>query len=211
MTAVPKQKLTEAEYLARERVAEFKSEFFNGEMFPVHGEHRPCDRVGSPIEHDLIKENLKTALASALSGSIYRVVTGTGRVGVSASQQCSAPDIMIVSEPIAVTRVGVVDPHVVIEVVTPESEREDRGAKFRHYRKGSSVREYLFVSQTERVCEQFVRQPNETWVLTSVTDPIGELVFASVPARIPLADVYAGVVLSGDSATGLSPGENLDK
>jgi hypothetical protein len=55
------------------------------------------------------------------------------------------------------------------------------------------LKEYVLVSHDEPVCERFVRQPDETWILTTVAGLPGELAFASAPARIPLADIYAGV------------------
>ena len=69
----------------------------------------------------------------------------------------------------------------------------DRGAKFRQYQQVPSLQEYILVAQDEPVCERFVRQPDGTWVLTTVTGLGGELALATVPARAPLADVYAGV------------------
>jgi hypothetical protein len=68
MTALPKRKLSEAEYLAIEREAEFKSEFFNGEMFPMQGPGGPLGMAGASYAHNLVKENLSTSLANALRG-----------------------------------------------------------------------------------------------------------------------------------------------
>ena len=78
--------------------------------------------------------------------------------------------------------------------MSPSTETYDRGAKFRQYQQLASVKEYILVSQDEPVCERFVRQPDETWVLTVVTGVAGELAFSTVAARIPLADIYNGVL-----------------
>jgi Uma2 family endonuclease len=194
MSAVPKRKLTEAEYLAIERAAEFKNEFFNGEMFAMAGASR---------EHNAIKENLIVELGSRLKGSPCRTYSSDQRLKVSRTGLYTYPDIVIVcgqAEYAENDRDTLLNPTVVIEVLSPSTEKYDRGTKFRQYQKLPSLKEYVMVSQSEPVCERYARRPDGTWALTVVEDLAGELAFESVPARIPLADIYAGVEFPDESA-----------
>ena len=194
MPAVPKRKLTEAEYLAIEWAAAFKSEFYNGEMFAMAGASR---------EHNRIKDNLIAELGSHFKGGPCQTYSSDQRLKVSKTGLYTYPDIVIVcgqAEYAESDRDTLVNPTAVIEILSPTTEKYDRGVKFRQYQKLPSLKEYVLVSQDEPVCERFVRQPDETWVLTTVTGLGGELSFASAPARIPLTDIYAGVEFPDVSA-----------
>ena len=187
MTAVPKPKLTEAEYLAIEERAEFRSEFYRGEMFAMSG---------ASYDHNRAKDNLARHLNNQLDGGPCSAVTSDMKVKVDATGLFVYPDVVVVcGEPrfLAGRRDVLLNPAVVIEVLSPSTEAYDRGAKFRQYEQVPSLREIVLVAQDEAVCERYVRQPDGTWVRATVTRLEDELVFATVPARVRLADVYAGV------------------
>lgn len=200
MSTVPKPKLTVAEYLARERKAPFKSEYLRGETFAMAGASR---------QHNTAKENLIVELGGRLKGSPCRTFSSDQRVKVSATGLYTYPDIVIVcgrpeydpDDPDTL-----INPVAIIEVLSPATESYDRGAKFRHYQQIPSFQEYVLVSQEEPVVERFVRQPDGTWVLTVVAGLSGEVAFATVPVRVALADVYAGVELPPVPAHGAQPG-----
>jgi Uma2 family endonuclease len=195
MTALPKRKLTEAEYLAIERAAEFKSEFFNGEMFPMQGLGGPLGMAGATFVHNSVKENLSTALAYALRGGPSQVLSSNMRVKATALY--TYPDILVVCGPPqfpdAESTDVLLNPAVIIEVLSPSTEKYDRGAKFRHYQQLPSLKEYVLVAQDEPVCERFVRQPNNSWLLTTVTGLTSTLAFATVEASVPLTEIYSGI------------------
>lgn len=185
MSAVPKPKLTEAEYLARERRAEFKSEFYRGETFAMAGASR---------EHNTVKENLIVELGARLKGTPCRTYSSDQRVKVSATGLYTYPDIVVVCGRAEFEdQDNLLNPVAIIEVLSPATETSDRGAKFRQYQQLPSVQEYVLVSQDEPVVERFVRQPDGTWVLTTWTGLGAEVAFHTVAARIPLADVYRDV------------------
>ena len=190
MSAVPKRKLTAAEYLAIEAAAASKSEFYNGEMFAMSGASRA---------HNEVKENLSIELGSRLKGGRCRTYSADMRVKVSRTGLYTYPDVLIVCGPPEVESVKGVEtllnPQVVIEILSDSTERYDRGAKFAQYQQLPAVREYVLVSQDAVRVERFVRQPDETWVLTTFTDPAGEFALATVPVRVPVADIYRGVDL----------------
>jgi Uma2 family endonuclease len=107
------------------------------------------------------------------------------------------PDILIVRGqpqfPDAKSTDVLLNPAVIIEVLSPSTEKYDRGAKFRHYQQLPSLKEYVLVAQDEPVCERFVRQPDDSWLLTTITELTSTLAFATVKASVPLTEIYAGI------------------
>lgn len=198
MNAVPKKKLTVAEYLAIEREAEFKSEFLDGEMFPLHGPPGPHGMAGASRRHNEVTQNLNIEIGSRLKGRPCRTYSADLRVRIDRTGLYTYPDFLIVcgppefepDDPDTLT-----NPQVIVEVLSKSTESYDRGLKFLHYRQLPSVREYVLVSQDRVLVERFVRQPDDTWLLTTFADPAGEFALATVPVRVPLADVYRGVDL----------------
>ena len=187
MSAMPKPRLTSLQYLALEREAEFKSEFFDGEMFAMAGASPP---------HNFIKENLSGELFARLKGSRCRTVTSDQRLKVEQTGLFTYPDIIIfcgTPEYAPEDPYALINPTAIVEVLSPSTESYDRGAKFRNYQQIPSLVEYILVAQDEAVCERFARQADGLWGYAPFVGLDAELVFTSVPARIPLADVYRGV------------------
>lgn len=187
MCAVPKQKLTAAEYLVRERQSDVKSEFFNGDVFAMTGASR---------EHNRIKENLVGELFTRLKGGKCQTFSSDQRVLVEATGLYTYPDIVLVcgsAKYDAADRDTLTNPIAIIEVLSPSTERYDHGAKFRNYQQITSMIEYVVVAQDEPVCERFVRQTDGSWALVSFVGLTAALTLTSVAASIPLSDVYAGI------------------
>ena len=190
MSAVPKPKMTTAEYLAKERQTEFKSEFYKGEVFAMAGGSR---------EHYRVKENLVGELFTWLKGSDCQNYSSDQRVLVEATGLYTYPDIVIVCGPSTydpLDRDTLTSPVAIIEVLSPSTERYERGAKFRNYQQIPSLTEYILVPQDEPVCERFVRQSDGSWALVSFVGLTAVLALTSVPVQIPLADVYSGIIFS---------------
>jgi Uma2 family endonuclease len=190
MSTAPQSKLSASEYLELERRAKFKSEFFNGQV----SVRTPCSR-----EHNRIKENLVIGLGTRLKGGRCRTYSSDQRVLVEATGLYTYPDIIILCgqgtyDPL--DRDTLTNPTAIIEVLSPSTERYDRGAKFRNYQQISSLVEYVLVAQDEAVCERYVRQADGSWALVSFVGPTATLAFTSVVAAIPFNDIYAGVALS---------------
>jgi Uma2 family endonuclease len=187
MSALRKPKLSVAEYLAREKVAAFKSEFFNGATFAM---------AGASVPHNRINENLSGELHARLKGGPCQSFSRHLRVLVDRTGLFCYPDLVIVcGEPeyAAEDADTLTNPRVVVEVLSPSTERYDRTTKFRHYQQLPSVQEYILVSQTEPLCERFVRMDTGEWAVASFVGLEAVLELRSVPVRLPLADVYAGV------------------
>jgi Uma2 family endonuclease len=183
MGAVSKQKLTVSEYLAAERQAERRSEFFNGEVFAMAGGSR---------EHNRIKENLVGELYGQLKGSECQTYSSDQRVLIAATGLYTYPNVVVLCGPGVydpADRDTLTNPVALIEVLSSSTERYDRGAKFRGYQQIPSMLEYVLVAQDEAVCERYVRQSDGSWALVSFVELNASLTLTSVPARIPLADI----------------------
>jgi Uma2 family endonuclease len=190
MSAVTKMKLSEAEYLSIERAAEFKSEFYNGEMFA---------RAGASFLHNRIKDNLVVAIGGRLQSGPCFTCSGDQRVKVDRTGLYTYPDLLIVCgnpEFDSEQKDTLLNPQVIIEILSESTESYDRGKRSSHYRRLSSLREYVLVSQEDKLIERFVRQPDDTWILTTFDNPDGEFALSTVPVRIPMADVYRGVEIA---------------
>ncbi len=188
MSALRKPKLTAQEYLAIENAAAFKSEFFDGEMFAMAGASPP---------HNIIAMNLGSELHARLKGSECRPVGSDQKLKVERTGLHTYPDLMVICgewEFAADDANTVLNPVAIVEVLSPSTEKYDRGAKFRNYQQIPSLKEYVLVAQDEAVCERFVRLADGSWALVSFVGLADTLAFTSVPVRVPLADVYTGVV-----------------
>jgi Uma2 family endonuclease len=187
MSAVAKQKLTPAEYLAIERKAEFKSEYYAGEMFAMAGARFP---------HNAIKDNLIVELGSQLRGGPCRTLSSDQRVKVPKTGLYTYPDIVIICEPPQFEddeRDTLLNPRVIIEVLSESTETYDRGEKAKHYKRIPSLQEYILVSQREALVERMVRQDDGSWKVTEFAGLDATLEFTSVQAKVALAEIYRGV------------------
>jgi Uma2 family endonuclease len=191
MSAVKKPKLTSAEYLVIERKAAFKSAFFDGEMFAM---------AGASYAHNRINSNLIGELHARLKETPCFALSNDMRVKVPATGLYTYPDAVIVcGQPEFEDghHDTLLNPRVVIEVLTEPTEGYDRGAKFRQYKHIESFQEYILIVQDEPLFDRFQRQPDGNWLLSTAAGTEAELQFATVSARIPLADIYAGVAFRG--------------
>jgi Uma2 family endonuclease len=132
MTAVPeKKKLTPEEYLAIENAAEFKSEFFDGVMYPLHqSDDGLVAMAGATPEHNRVKGNLVGELFIRFKSGPCQTFSSDQRVRLTDTGKYAYPDVVTVCEPPAFApddRNTLINPQVVIEVLSPATERYDRG------------------------------------------------------------------------------------
>lgn len=195
MSAVPKPLLTQAEYLDRERKADFRSEYYRGETFAM---------AGASFEHTRIADNLVAAFGSSFRGGPRYTLSHDMKVKVEATGLYTYPDVIVLcGPPVLEDDKGdtLLNPQALVEVLSDSTEQYDRGKKFGHYRRIPSLREYVLVAQDRPLVERFVRQPDETWVLTVFAGLTAEFALATAPARVPLTDVYRGVEFPPEEAT----------
>ena len=182
-------RVTAEEYLRLERLAETKSEYFDGEIFPMPGVTR---------EHNLINGNLVFELKSQLGGRPCEVYFCEMRVKTPASGSYAYPDIAaLCGEPAFEDerRDTLLNPQLIIEVLSESTERHDRGRKLRHYRSIEGLREYVLISQTECLIERYARQQSGEWAYSDTTDPAGVLDLTSIACRLTVARIYDRIFL----------------
>ena len=187
MSAVPKRLLTPQEYLVRERLADFKSEYYRGEMFAM---------AGASFLHSLVKDNLSGETRQQLKNGPCLVVTSDLRVLVNSTGLYTYPDIVIVcDEPQFEDGVfdTLLNPTALVEVLSDSTEKYDRGAKFKQFRQIPSLREYILAAQDQALVERYVRQADDSWLLTEFKELAATFAFSSVTVRIPMTEIYRGV------------------
>ena len=194
MSAVPKPKMTADEYLAIERAAEFRSEFFDGVMYPMH--HDPLTGMaGASRIHNRVKENVIVEFGGLFKRGPCQTYSSDQRVRLTDTGMFAYPDVVVVCDP------PVFDPHldtllnpqVIVEVLSPSTEKYDRGFKFAMYQKQPTIREVIFFAQDRMRVERYVRQSDATWVLTVFEDADADFALGTVPVAVPLRDLYRGV------------------
>jgi Uma2 family endonuclease len=175
--------MTPDEYLARERQAEFRSEFVGGRLLAMVGARRP---------HGVLVSALVREVDTRLMERPCDVYASDMRVKISPSRDYVYPDVVIACEPRFEDGVfdTLVNPVVIIEVLSDSTESYDRGEKFALYRRIDSLREYVLLSQKQVAVEQYVRR-GDFWHYTALDDPDGALVLSSLDMEIPLRRIYA--------------------
>jgi Uma2 family endonuclease len=180
---------TPEEYLALERGAEFRSEYIDGRIIAMTGAQRP---------HIVIVHNLDREIGARLLESACEVYPTEMKVKTSASGRYVYPDLCVSCDPRfedGVTDV-LLNPVLIIEVLSDSTEKYDRGEKFFHYRQIESLREYVLLSQKECLVEQYVRE-GDFWRFTSLKELDASLVLASLGLEIPLRRIYAKALRPG--------------
>ncbi len=180
------QRYSAAEYLTYERQVAYKNEYIAGQIVAMSG---------SSLAHNRISMNLAWLLISQLRGGSCETFGSDMRVKVTAQGIYTYPDISVVcGEPqFEDTQVDtLLNPTLIIEVLSPSTERYDRGAKFGYYRALPSLQAYLLVAQDRMLVEQFVRD-GDGWRLTVVSDPAAVLPLPAIGCTLPLAEVYRRV------------------
>ena len=187
MSAIPKTWITPQEYLAKERQASFRSEYYRGEMFAM---------AGARYEHNRVKDNLSLELRSRLKQGRCFPLTSDMRVHIPATSLYTYPDVVVVcgqTEFLDAERDVLLNPQVILEVLSEPTEKYDRGAKFPQYQQLPSLREYILMAQDQPRIERYVRQPNNDWLLTNFIGMDAQLTIPSLVISIPLQQIYEGI------------------
>ena len=184
--------MTVDEYLALEERATEKHEFLDGQMYAMSG---------GTLEHSAIIATLLMELGGMLRGERCRLYDSNLRVKSMVTGLYTYPDVSIVCgkpELEGDARTTLLNPRVVVEVLSPSTEAYDRGEKFAHYRTIASLAEYVLVSTTHRRIEVFTRR-DDVWELR-VYGEGAQVELGSVGARLALDAVYEGVKLEAAPA-----------
>ena len=188
MAINPQTKMTPAEYLAFERAqTDAKHEYLNGEITAMSG---------ASLVHNIIVTNLVISLGTQMRGRPCNVFSSDMRVKVPATGLYTYPDIAALCgapelEDDAVDTL--LNPSVIIEVLSPSTEAYDRGAKFAHYQTIASLHEYVLVAQDQPRIEIFRRQEHGDWLYSVAETPEATVRLEVINCELTLADVYEGV------------------
>ena len=176
---------TPEEYLALERLAEFKSEYIDGRIVAMTGASKP---------HIMIAGNIYMGLRGRFRGGPCNAYMSDMRVRIGDGQRYTYPDVVAAcGERFADgTLDTLVNPALIVEVLSPGTERYDRGEKFLHYRLIESLQEYVLVAQDRVLVERFVRH-GEFWTLSAFSDLDATLELASVGCTLALREIYENV------------------
>ncbi|MFH1114991.1 MAG: Uma2 family endonuclease [Pseudomonadota bacterium] len=188
--ASPQPHYTAEEYLALERKAEYKSEYVNGTIIAMAGAGR---------WHNLIVLNLGREISGQFIGRPCEAYVSDMRVGVSPAGLYTYPDLVAVCGEVLFEDEQtdtLLNPTVIVEVLSPSTEAYDRGEKFAMYRRLESLQEYVLVSQDKVRVESFVRQ-GARWILSETSTLDATVRLESIGCDLALRDVYDKVRFAG--------------
>lgn len=187
MVAQPQKRYSPEEYLALEETAEYRSEYYRGEIFAMSG--------GS-ANHNRIIKNLVITLDAALEGKPCETFVTDMRLHVRKNSLYTYPDVMIVCGRIEYVKGRtdtITNPVVIFEVFSESTQAYDRGAKFELYRAIETLQDYVLVDQSRVHVEYFHKLEDGRWLLTEFNNLEGVLMLESVGVEIPLSRVYQRV------------------
>jgi Uma2 family endonuclease len=187
MSTAPKVYLTPEQYLAIERAAQTRSEYYRGEMFAM---------VGASRKHNLIAGNIFRRISEQFDGRPCEVYQTDMRVKVSVKGLYTYPDVVATCDEPKFEdgqTDTLLNPLVIVEVLSPSTEAWDRGKKIEHYRTLESLREYVLVTQDRVFVEKFARDADGQWTLSDCRTIDQTLVLQSITCRVHLSEIYARI------------------
>ena len=188
MTALPKHRYTVDEYLAFDREAEGRYEYFDGEIVCMSG--------GS-LSHNRIMSNVMTGLANQLAGSGCEVLPSEMRIKVPTAHPYRYPDVVVVcGEPEIETLQGqelLVNPVLLIEILSPSTAAYDQGEKFIAYQSIPTFREYVLVAQARAQITHYTRQSDGQWLRNDLVGIKNQIVLSSIGCTLTFEQIYRRV------------------
>ena len=188
MSAIPKTHISEEEYLQLERAAESKSEYYKGEIFAM---------AGASEEHTGITLATGATLFNFLRDKSCRVYTNDLRIHNEKNGLYTYPDVIVAcgerkfKDDIFDT---LINPTIIIEVLSPSTESYDRGNKFKLYRSIPSLQNYILISSMEILAEVYTRS-GDSWILNTAKSMDAHIHISAIEYDLQLRDIYAQVDL----------------
>jgi len=183
--------LTPEQYLEIERKAEYKSEYYQGEMFAM---------AGASAAHCQLSSNVMISLGNQVRGRPCRVLGSDMRIHIPAAGLFTYADVVALCGEWKFLDRGVpdtlVNPILIIEVLSLSTEAYDRGRKFEHYQSIESLRQYLLISSDRVRAELYTRQPDNLWLLAPYGRLEDSMDLESIGCRILLSELYENVDFS---------------
>lgn len=189
MSALAKSYPSIEDYLAIEESSEIRHEYLNGEIVAM---------TGASIVHNQIKQNISRFLDDALDAQGCNLYTSDMRVMVKDTGAYMYPDVVVVCGDIEKETKGgesLLNPTIIIEILSHSTESYDRGLKWAYYKLVPSLEEYLLVSQNRPYVEQYTRQTDNSWRYVTYEGIDSQIVFPSVGAELSLRSLHRKVNL----------------
>ncbi len=184
MTAQPKQKYSPEEYLELERAAEYKSEYYQGEIFAM---------AGAGLNHNQITENLSINIGSYLKGKPCRSFSSDMRTHIPANGLYTYPDFLVVcgkTNFLDEQKDTLLNPKIIIEVLSKNTRSYDRGDKFEMYRSIPTLEEYVLID-SNRIKIEMWRKQNGTWFLALETEDLKSgIELSAIGLILSIRDIY---------------------
>ena len=177
-------KITAEEYLAAERLSEVRHEFLNGTIFAMAGASR---------KHNQISSNLVRILGNQLLDKPCSVYSSDMRVKNAEAKKYFYPDIVVSCKEERFEdkeEDTLLNPRLILEILSDSTEAYDRGDKFFYYRQIKSFVEYVLVSQKNYHVERFIRQPDNAWLYSEFNNIDDEIKLSSIGCNICLKEIY---------------------
>ncbi|MFN8486261.1 MAG: Uma2 family endonuclease [Caldilineaceae bacterium] len=184
MSALPKLYLSPEQYLVQERKSLTKHEYYAGEIFALAGASR---------QHNLIVLNVGAELRTQLKKRSCTVYPSDLRVKIEPIDLYTYPDVVVVCGKAQFDdkeQDTLLNPTVIVEVLSKSTEAYDRGTKFKNYRTLPSLTEYILIAQDAYHIEHYVRQTDNQWLLSEVDDPEGVVELPTIQCSLLLGEVY---------------------
>ncbi|TVR60252.1 MAG: Uma2 family endonuclease [Candidatus Competibacteraceae bacterium] len=183
-----REPLTSVEYLVLERESETKNEYFNGETFAMAGASR---------RHNQITTNLVCMVGNQLANRVCSVYSSDMKVKIDKLNKYTYPDVLIVCQNQQFEDENedvLLNPVVIMEVLSDSTEAYDRGDKFIHYQNIPSLVEYVLISQKSVQVEKFLRQLDHVWVYSKYLEMGDEIHLTAVDCILTIQEIYAKVI-----------------
>jgi len=180
--------LSEEQYLAFERASVTKHEFISGRVYAMAGASR---------EHNLITGNIAGELRYQLRGKPCETYSNDMRVRIPSTGLYTYPDVVVVCGPpifLDDHRDTLINPLLIVEVLSATTEAYDRGEKFKAYRSIESFSEYILIAQTKMAADHFVKQDN-IWMIQEVER---EISLVTIGCKLAFSEIYDRVMLEGE-------------
>jgi Uma2 family endonuclease len=193
MSALPIPKMTEEEFLAFEQASDVRHEFFHGEVFAM---------AGGNASHSQLKVRISSMLDAGLRKRECRVADSDMMVTVRPTGLKTYPDISVVcGRPKFqdLRELELLNPILIVEILSDATAAYDRGKKFWHYRQIESLEEYMLVSTDEPLVEVYQRRADGAWTLRAYDGLSAAARLDSLDLSLPLSEIYAKTVISGET------------
>ena len=196
MAANPERRYTLEEYLELDRTSEERLEFWDGEVFCMSGGSR---------SHDRIIINCIVAISARLDASRCRVFSADMRIKVPSAPPYRYGDVSALCGEAEFEEVSGVDalvnPQVIVEVLSPSTEAYDRGEKFSHYKSIPTLREYLLVAQHRPHVTYLFKDDEGKWIHSEVSDLESSVRLHSLDCELPMGEIYRDVTFAPPATT----------